>query len=167
MFSRISRLIAVGAVVAAAGGVCAGVANAASASPAASGTEHFNLMTTLPNSSKYVMIASGVFTAGGVDTQGSSTDVAKFANGSFKIHHGGALHIIKEQVNQKTCLAVFEGKTPFTLGNGTGAYKKLSGSGTATISELAIFPRSHGQCNSNANPLTNEQTITATAHVKL
>jgi hypothetical protein len=167
MFSKMSRLIAVGAVVAAAGGAWAGVANAATAHPAASGTEHFNLMTTEPSNAKYVIIASGVFTAGGIDTSGSTTDVARFANGSFKVHHGGALHIIKMHANLKTCLAVFEGRAPITLSNGTGAYKGLSGSGTATINELEIGSRSHGQCNFNANPLTNEQTITATAHVKL
>jgi hypothetical protein len=166
MFSKISRLIAVGTVVAAAG-AWAGVANAAPASPAASGTEHFNLMTTQPSASKYVIIAAGVFTAGGTDTSTNTTDVARFANGSFKIHHGGPLNIIKHQVNQKTCLAMFEAKQAFTLGNGTGAYKGISGSGKATITILAVAPRSKGQCNLNANPLTNEQTVVATAHVKL
>jgi hypothetical protein len=140
---------------------------AASASPAASGTEHFSLMTTLPSSSKYTIIASGVFTAGGVDHQGNSTDTAKFANGSFKIHHGGGVKVVKEQINSKTCLGVAIIKVKFTLGGGTGAYKGLSGSGTATINDLAIFQRSKGRCNPNANAVSNEQTITATAHVKL
>jgi hypothetical protein len=140
---------------------------AASASPAASGTEHFRLMTTLPSSSKYTIIANGVFTAGGVDIEGSSTDTARFANGSFKIHHGGKVKVVEEQINAKTCLGVAIIKVRFTLGGGTGAYKHLSGSGAATINDLAIFPRSKGQCNSNANAIANEQTITATAHVKL
>jgi len=140
---------------------------AASASPAASGTEHFSLMTTQPSASKYAIIASGVFTAGGVDVSGSSTDTAKFANGTFKIHHGGKFKIVKEQLNPKTCLELFVAKVKFTLGGGTGAYKDLSGSGNATINELAIGSRSKGQCNPNANPVHNEETITATAHVKL
>jgi hypothetical protein len=167
MFSKMSRLIAVGAAITAAGGIWAGVANAATASRATSGTEHFNLMTTLPSSSKSTIIASGVFTAGGIDTAGSTTDTAKFANGSFKIDHGTKITIIKEQINSKTCLAVFEGKASFTLKDGTGAYKGISGSGTALINELAIFARSKGKCNPNANPLSNEQTITGTAHIKL
>jgi hypothetical protein len=155
--------------VAAAGLVAGGLAtaSASSATSAASGTEHFSLMTTSPSASKYVIIASGVFTGGGVDKSGNTTDTAKFANGSFKIHHGGKLKILKEQVNQKTCLAMFVAKAKFTLGGGTGAYKGISGSGTATISELAIAPRSKGQCNPNANPLHNEETISATGHVKL
>jgi hypothetical protein len=167
MFSKMSRLISIGVVVAAAGGVCAGVANAATASPAASGTEHFYLMTTLPSASKYTVITSGVFTAGGVDTSGSSTDTAKFANGSFKIDHGTKVTIVKEQLNPKTCLGMFEAKAKFKLIDGTGAYKALSGSGTAVINDLAIFPRVKGACDTNGNPLSNEQTITATASVKL
>jgi hypothetical protein len=140
---------------------------AASARPASSGTEHFSLMTTQPSARKYTVIASGVFTAGGVDTSGNTTDTARFANGSFKIHHGGKFKILKEQVNEKTCLAVFEAKASITLGSGTGAYKGISGSGSALINEVAIFRRTKGSCNPNVNPLVNEQTITATAHVKL
>jgi hypothetical protein len=140
---------------------------AASARPALSGTEHFTLMTTQPSGSKYAIIASGVFTAGGVDTSGNTTDTATFANGSFKVHHGGKFKIIKQQLNQKTCLAVFEAKGPLTLGSGTGAYKGISGSGSAVISEMAIFKRTKGSCDPNVNPVSNEQTITATAHVKL
>jgi hypothetical protein len=162
------KTIAVLAVTAGATALLTGAGlAAASASPAASGTEHFSLMTTQPSASKYTIIASGVFTAGGVDTSGSSTDTAKFANGTFKIHHGGKVKVVKEQLNPRTCLELAIIKVKFTLGGGTGAYKGLSGSGTATINVLAIGSRSKGQCNPNANPLHNEQTITATAHVKL
>jgi hypothetical protein len=140
---------------------------AASPSPATSGTEHFGLMTTLPGASKYTIIASGVFTAGGVDISGNSTDTAKFANGSFKIHHGGKVKVVKEQLNPKTCLELAIVKVKFTPGGGTGAYKGLSGSGKATVNDLAIGSRSKGHCNPNANPVHNEETIAATAHVKL
>jgi len=164
------KTLAVLASTVAAAGLVAGslaTATASSATSAASGTEHFSLMTTQPSASKYVIIAHGVFTAGGVDTAGNSTDTAKFANGSFKIHHGGKVKVVKEQLNQKTCLEEFVVKAKFTLGGGTGVYKGISGSGTATISGLAIAARSKGQCNPNANPLQNEETISATGHVKL
>jgi len=125
-------------------------------------------MTTQPSASKYVIIASGVFTAGGTDREGSKTDTAKFANGTFKIHHGGALHVIKEKVNPKTCLAQFAGTVKFTLGGGTGADKGIIGSGTAKISDLEIAKRSSkGACNPNAAPSSNEETSTGTAHIKL
>jgi hypothetical protein len=75
--------------------------------------------------------------------------------------------IVKEQLNPKTCLELVVVKVKFTLGGGTRAYKGLSGSGNATINDLAIGSRSKGRSNPNANPPHNEQTITATAHVKL
>jgi hypothetical protein len=140
---------------------------AASARPASSANEHFTLMTTQPSASKYTIIASGVFTAGGVDTSGSTTDTATFHNGSFKIYHGGKFKILKEQLSQKTCLGLFEARASITLGHGTGAYKGISGSGSALINELAVFKRTKGTCNGNANPVSNEQTISAAANVKL
>ncbi|HUC25063.1 MAG TPA: hypothetical protein VMA73_20330 [Streptosporangiaceae bacterium] len=150
------------------GGAGLATAAASPAGSAASGTEHFSLMTTQPSASKYVIIAAGVFTAGGTDVSGSKTDTAKFANGTFKVHHGGALHVTKEKVNPKTCLAQFAGTTRITLGGGTGAYKGISGSGTAKISALEVAKRnSKGACNLNSAPASNEETITATVHIKL
>ena len=149
------------------GGAGLASASARPASPAVSGTEHIYLMTTERSASRYAVIATGLFTAGGTDISGSTTDLVKFPGGSFKVHHGGPLHIIKQQVNQKTCLAVFEATTRFTIGNGTGKYKGISGSGKAVIIEQAIARRTKGACNLNLNPAVNEQTITAKAHVKL
>jgi hypothetical protein len=134
---------------------------------AASGTEHFSLMTTQPSASKYTIIASGLFTAGGVDLSGSKADLARLPGGTFKIDHGGQIHIVKQSVNPKTCLAQFVATTKFTLGAGTGAYKGITGSGKATLSGLGIAPRAKGKCNPNGTPLAWEQTITASAHVTL
>jgi len=142
-------------------------ASARPASPAKSGTEHLALMTTLPSTSKYTVIASGLFTAGGVDISGNTTDLVKLSDGTFKVHHGGALHIVKQQLNRKTCLAVFEATASLTLSGGTGAYKGISGSGKAVINSQFIARRSKGACNPNLTPTVVEQTINATAHVKL
>ena len=168
----------VGLMVAGLGTALAGAATAvlvsgvglAATSPrsAASGTEHFSLMTTQPSASKYVVIASGLFTAGGVDIAGSTADLVKLTGGTFKVHHGGAVKIIKEQINPQSCLAMFEATSPVTFGNGTGAYKGISGKGTALITDYAILAKnSHGACNPNANPRFNQQTIKATAKIKL
>jgi hypothetical protein len=164
---RIITGAAVIAVAAVASGAGLASASATGAAAAKTGTEHFYLMTTQPSAARYEIIATGVFTVGGTDISGSKTDTARFANGSFKVNHGGALHVIKQQFNPKTCFAVFEATSGITLSGGTGAYKGISGSGTATISEVAIGPKSKGTCNFNANPVANEQSITATAHVKL
>lgn len=142
---------------------------AASASPSGtSGTEHFYLMTTEPSSAKYEIIASGVFTASGTDIAGSTADTAHVTGGTFKVDHpNSGFKIIKESVNPKTCLAMFEARATIKLTGGTGAYKGISGSGSALITELEITAKTKGKCNPNVNPVANEETITATAHVTL
>jgi hypothetical protein len=167
---RISRITVAGAIAATviASGTGLAVASASPVQrPAVSGTEHFSLMTTQPSASKYVVIASGVFTAGGVDLSGNSVDLVKLPHGSFKINHGTAVHIVKMRLNPRTCLEVFVATAKITVGHGKGAYKAIKGSGKATISGLAIARRSKGRCNPNANPAVSEQTITASAHVSL
>jgi len=133
-----------------------------------SGNETFHLVTTEPSAARYVVIASGVFTAGGVDIAGNTTDVVKLAGGGFKIYHGYALKITKEHVNNATCLAVFGATAKFKVFGGTGAYRGISGTGKATISILEIAARtSSGACNPNATPVVNEETIVGKAKVTL
>lgn len=163
LMAGLGALLAGAATVVLASGVGLAAVSANRADP----VEHFFLMTTEPSSATYVVIAGGYFTTSGIDISGSTIDTLKFPHGTIKIDHGSNVHVIKQELNFKTCLAVFEGTAKFTLGRGTGAYRKLTGSGTAVINETAIFARTrNGVCNSNANPVTNEQTITATAHVK-
>jgi hypothetical protein len=80
----------------------------------------------------------------------------KLAKWSFKVNHSGPFHIVKQQVNPMTWFAVFVARGGVTLSAGTGAYKAISGSGTATITDIAI-----------ANQVANEETIPATAHLKV
>jgi hypothetical protein len=167
---RINKIAVAGAAAATVIASGAGLALASTGtvqSPAASGTEHFSLMTTQPSASRYVIIASGLFTAGGTDRSGNTVDSAKLTGGTFKINHNFPLKVVREQLNQKTCLMEFAATSRFTLEKGTGAYKGISGSGKALISGIGIARRTHGTCNPNANPVFQEQTITATAHVHL
>lgn len=173
--TKVRKLLAIaaGAVsIAALSGAGLAAANASTgrpASPAAtsSGTEQFYLMTTLPSASQYQVIVTGLFTASGVDISGNTTDTVRLPGGTFKVHHGGNIHIIKETLNPKTCVAMFEGTAGLTIGNGTGKYKGISGSGKATISSLFLARRSKGVCNPNLTPVANQQTITAKASVRL
>ncbi len=168
---RKTRATLVGAAAAAmvmsGAGLAAASGSAAAASAGRSGIEHFSLMTTVPSARRYTVIAHGVFTAGGVDIAGRTTDTIKFGRGSFKIHHGGKVTVIRQSGNRRTCLGRFEGTAKFTIGGGTGAYRRIRGFGKALISELAIFPRTRGRCNFNRNPLTNQETIRARAHIRL
>lgn len=162
--------VGAGAVSLAAALSSAGLAAASvrAAAPPRSGTEHFYLMTTQPTASRYAVIATGVFTAGGTDIAGNTTDTVKLPGGTFKINHGGQPHVVKQQVDPTTCFGVFEATAKFTLGGGTGKYARITGSGNATINFLFIASRTKtGACNFNANPVVNEETITARAQVKL
>jgi hypothetical protein len=164
---RISRItIAAAAASIIAGGAGLAVANASTVQrSAASGTEHFSLMTTEPTTAKYVVIASGLFTAGGVDISGTNVDLVKLPGGTFKIDHNFPVKILKEQLNRQTCLAEFAGTSKFTVEKGTGAYKGLTGSGKAVIEATFIARRTRGACNPNATPLVSEETISATGHL--
>jgi hypothetical protein len=163
--------LAVGAgavsLAAALGGAGLAAASVRPAAPPKSGTEHIYLMTTQPTESRYAVIATGVFTAGGTDIAGNTTDTVKLPGGTFKINHGGQPHNVKQQVDPTTCLGVFEATAKITVGGGTGKYRRITGSGSATINDMAIASRTkRGVCDFNANPVVNEQTITARAQVK-
>src|ERR1022692_1384245 len=90
-----TKLFAAASVVVAAGTVAVSGLAPASASPAAkpaaslsaSGTEHFQIMTTSETARKTHVIADGVFTAGGADVSGNKTDTIMFSGGTFKIRH--------------------------------------------------------------------------------
>lgn len=162
------KIITSAAVAAAAAALLGGTGMAAASSHAtASGTEHFQLMSTSGTSNKSSVIAYGVFTAGGVDTSGAhNTDTLTFANGSFKLVHkitGGSQHF-----NTKTCLLTGTQTATYTLGSGTGAYARISGSGKATVNILGIAARnSNGQCSQSLPPVAFHLLINASGPVTL
>ena len=165
-----TRLLA-GAAAAMAAAALSGIGlSSATASPATAawtGTEHFYLMSTQQTADRSAVIMTGVFTLGGLDIAGNTTDTIRLPGGSFKIHHGGQVHVLTQQFNSSTCLGSFRGSVRFTIGGGTVKWTGITGSGTATVSDLSIGRRTNGKCNANARPLVSEQRITATASVRL
>lgn len=161
-------LAVLASTVAAVGLVAGGLAtaSASSATSAASGTEHFYLMTTSGTANSLPVIAAGVFTGSGTDHEGNKIDSVVLAGGTFKINHSGKT-TGAPKVNPKTCLFTFNGSGKFTVGSGTGAYKGLTGSGKAVISILGILGRKGGACSDNVKPVAWQQTIRGTAHVTL
>jgi hypothetical protein len=166
---RISRIGVVG--LAAAAMLASGAGYALAASPSGTtitGNEHFSLMTTQPSAARYVVIANGLFTAGGVDISGAKVDLVKLPTGTFRVHHGGAVTVIRQTLNPLTCLATFSGKVAITIGQGTGQFKGITGSGTATVNSVAILTRNkQHRCATARNPAVLEQTISANATVTL
>jgi hypothetical protein len=173
---RRGRAIAVAVTGAAAAGAIIGLAVPAGAAPvtarpaAVSGTEHFQAITSSTTANTQPVIAWGVFAAGGVDHENNSsaatsTDLFTFPGGSFKVTH--TTKSMSQSVNSSTCFAEFGGKGTYKLSGGTGKYKGISGSGKFTFTDIGIAPKTKGKCNFNANPLANQQIISASGSVKL
>jgi len=154
--------VAAGAAIAAAGITAA----AAAPRPAASGTEHFQLMSTSATSKTSSLTAYGVFTAGGTDTRTTrSTDTVTFPNGTFVITHSKGTGT--QSFNPKTCLLKVNLMGTYSLGSGTGAYAGISGSGTYQLSILAVGAKSGGTCSTTLPPTSFQQVIRASGAASL
>jgi hypothetical protein len=136
--------------------------SAASASPAVSAAEHFQIVkisATAPTSS---VIATGAFTAGGTIAGGNGnngTSTVRLAGGTFKITHH-TVHA-KGSVNPKTCLFKVIGNGTYKLGSGTGKYAGIAGSGKFTLRILAIDARdASGKCTMTRPPAAYQQVLT-------
>jgi len=142
-----NRSLAATAAVAATA-LTAAIANIATATPAAA-TETFSIMTT--NVPTATVIATGGFTAGGtVDAEGKSQKGGKgqkvrFPDGTFVIliHGSGDKH---QQFDTATCLYTKSGTGAYTLADGTGAYKGISGSGRVSFTLRQVLARVKGVC---------------------
>jgi hypothetical protein len=132
---------------------------------AVSGTENFQLMTTSATAKTISVIATGVFTAGGVDHMGSKVDTLVFPAGTFKVAHSEGTG--PQKLNPKTCLITISQHGTIALSGGTGAYQGISGKGTYKLSILAIGARSGGKCSMKKPPVVFQQVINATAKVTL
>ncbi len=143
------------AMLIAVGGGAVGLAASAAASTAAtsaSGTEHFELVTTsVGQTITFHAIYYGVVTAAGTEVSPSSgnTDTVHLPGGTFKLVHTAPPGF---KVNPKTCLAIATGTAKYKITGGTGRYAGISGKGTAVISEVGILGRVKGACSENAAP---------------
>jgi len=161
------RKILTSAVTVAAAAAMLGGAGLAAASThtGTSGTENFQLMTTSATSPTSSIIASGVFTAPGVDHSGNKVDTVVFPGGSFQIAHSkgtGTQHF-----DPKTCLMTISQHGTYKLSGGTGKYAGISGSGKYQFSALGIGASSGGKCVQNKPPVAWHQVINASGPVSL
>ncbi len=134
--------------------------------------ETFTLVTTNPGSGVVSLIATGGFTAGGTMTNGKRLETFHFTGGKFNLVIGAKpdQHV---SLNPGTCLYTKAGSGTYTLADGTGAYKAISGSGRVSFSLRAAYPLVKGKCPSNDQPGGNgtptaiQYTETATGPVSL
>lgn len=138
---------------------------AASARPAVSGTLHFQIMTTSATSPRESIIATGVFTAGGVDHSGNSADKVVFPGGTFRIKHSRGNG--PQTFNSKTCLFTLSQRGTYTLAHGTGRFKGIKGHGRYQISVMELAARSGGKCSQTKPPVAFQLIIRASGPAKL
>jgi hypothetical protein len=169
MLRNYRRLFAAAATVAAAGTIAVtGITGASAAprtSPAVSGTEHFQLVTTSATASTGRVIAYGVFTAPAVDHMGNSVDRFVFRNGSFKVRHSPGKG--PQSFNPKTCLMTISQHGTYKITGGTGRYARISGHGNYHFTLLLIAARSKGKCSQSKPPVAFQQIIMASGPVRL
>jgi hypothetical protein len=134
---------------------------------AASGTENFQMMTTSATSPTASVIASGVFTAPGVDHENHKLNTATFTfpNGTVSLKHSKGTGT--QSFDPKTCLLTINAHGTYTLTGGTGSYAGITGSGKYQLSILAIGARSGGTCSKSMPPVAFHQVINASGPVTL
>jgi hypothetical protein len=164
MRKSIASVITAAAAAAVVGGT--GLAMA-STHTAVSGTENFQMMTTSGTSSTASVIASGVFTAPGVDHEHRSTNTATFvfSNGTVSVKHSSGTG--QQSFNPKTCLLTVNLHGTYKITGGTGSYAGITGSGNYKLSILGIAARSGGKCTQSQPPLAWHQVINASGTASL
>ena len=163
------KIITSAAIAAAAAAVIGGTGVAvAGTHSATTGTEHFQMMSTSATASTDSVIASGVFTAPGVDHENQQANTAQFvfSNGTISLKHSKGTG--QQSFNPKTCLLTINQHGTYALTGGTGSYAGITGSGKYQLSILAIGARnSAGKCSQTKAPVAFHQVINASGPVTL
>ena len=111
-------------------------------------TEHFSLVGITSKQSflkaevDFSVIASGAFTAGG--TYDDVTHTLRFPNGTleFKTKEGPL------KTTRTGCLLLNESSSDtYVIEHGTGAYKRIRGSGKAIGKVTSVYPMTNGKCS--------------------
>jgi hypothetical protein len=145
------------------------------ATAAREGNETFVLHSDSASSNPdFSVTASGLFAASGTFPgigNGQDQSLARLPGGTFVVTHPvKAEKTTLQSVNSKTCRARFDQTGTFTVANGTGAYKGITGYGTDTSDFTATLPREHdGKCDesSNAVPVKGSTHVVITAKAAL
>jgi hypothetical protein len=122
-------------------------------------------MATTARTGTLSVIATGVFTAGGVAHSGQKADLLVFPAGTIKIvpYAGGG----SQKINPKTCLLTETMKADYNITGGTGKYAGISGKGTYTGNILGIVARSGGKCQRGGPFTTFQEFIRGSASVNM
>ncbi len=150
------------------GGLTASASSASSshraAGPAHAKSEHLRFMSTEATSGRITVIATGAFTAGGIDQPGRVVDVLRFPSGTLRYRH--VTGTSAQSFNPHTCLITETETGRFMLRHGTGRYAGVHGSGRFAFSIVAVARKNRsGGCTHVQAPATFQQLSTANGAV--
>jgi hypothetical protein len=157
-----------GAVLAAAASTA--LLSAPWASASSTGTQSFVLTTRSTASNPvYQAVASGVFSATGTmratSTASTAPLKATFPKGTFLLNEESAG---KESgtINPSTCAAVYtDTGLKYKITSGTGSYKGITGSGTASLKFTGTLPKlSNGKCSESSSATPVAGTALSVVH---
>jgi hypothetical protein len=154
-------------ITAAAATVAVGISVTATASTT-NRTEHFSFIDTSSTAQVFSVIATGAFTGGGTDhLNGSGASTVRLSGGTIKVQpHFTATP--NTHMNTTTCLVIEHSSGTYTLSDGTGKYKGISGSGKFTQSARQVGPTPNGKCSfTNGSPVASQQILDASGPVSL
>lgn len=156
----------VSAVAAATAALCLALPAGASAhSPAVSGTEHFQFMSTSVTGRTGSVIAYGPVTAAAKAPIGQQrVGTVRFPEGGITISHQGKNSV---HVNPKTCLVTIAGTGTYKVLRGSGAYEGITGHGTYQLSIVQIATRVNGTCSHTAPPVASQELLQLSGPVHL
>lgn len=157
----------VSAAAAATAALCLALpADASVHSPAVSGTEHFQFMSTSVTARTGSVIAYGPVTAAGTAPIGPQrVGTAVFPEGTITIsHHQGKSSV---HVNPRTCLVTIAGTGTYKILRGSGAYAGITGHGTYRLSLVQIAARVSGTCSQTAPPAASQELLQLSGPVHL
>jgi hypothetical protein len=141
---------------------------AASAATASTKTEDFTLMTTSTAAGKpvYSVIATGDFIDGGIATHvGKGGLMLHLSSGTITLDGKKESPRVTKTETATACMQTASTSITYTIGQGTGAYKGISGSGRATDNDTFVEQVVHGNCSTKF--AAGQGRITASGPVSL
>jgi hypothetical protein len=159
------NLIASVIAIAALGAASCATASAASASRE---VEHFTFVTTstAAASPNYSVIATGAFIDGGTATHGSKGAlILQLSSGTITLHGSKQHPRVTKTQTASACMQTESTTITYTVGQGTGAYQGISGSGSATDNASFVEQIVSGSCSSTFAAV--QGSITASGPVSL
>jgi hypothetical protein len=128
------------------------------------------LMDASSTSEVFGVIATGAFTDAGtviINGPGKHAATIHLSHGTIKAQ-ARFTEPPQVHVNPRTCFESEHSAGTLELLEGTGAYRRVSGSGKFTQAANEIVPEAHGKCSFSGDAfLGSQQTITAHLDVSL